>query len=81
LVFVLKHIFTFPGCPLFCNICIIMFMSYFLCGFEGKRCILLMKNLYAATFCPIEWFKLKWMAVSHVGNLCMWICNVFLFCN
>ena len=51
---------------------------YFLCGFEGERCILLMKNLYAATFCPIGWFKLKWMAVSlHVGNQCMWICYVF----
>ena len=78
LVFVLNHVFTFPGCLLFCNICITMFMSYFLCGFEGKRCILLMKNLYAYTFCPIEWFKLKWMAISlHVYNPCMWICNVF----
>lgn len=78
LIFVLKCVFTFPGYTLFCDICIIMFMSYCLCDFEGKRWILLMKNQYAVTFCPIGWFKLKWMAVSlHVGNLCMWICNVF----
>jgi hypothetical protein len=41
-----------PRIALFCAMCINLFMSCFICGLEGKRCILLMKNLYATTFFP-----------------------------